>query len=62
MQEASLVLGPAQAVTFPVTARMPNTVAAFRAGAILRIHFEVHPAGGATRPLAREASTFIVPR
>lgn len=62
IKNTTVTLEPAQATTFPVTVRMPNTVAVSRAGDILPIHFEVRQVGDTSQLLMKEASTFIVPR
>lgn len=61
-QTVVVALGPAQAATLPVTVRVPQATAAAHAGEIAPLHFQlVHPAG-AHAPLAREESTFMLPR
>lgn len=62
LNHSTVVLQPAQAHTFTVTARMSYQVAASKAGEIIDIHFEVSdPAHPSLEPV-REPSTFIVPR
>lgn len=59
---STVVLPPAQAHTFTVTAHMPQAVAASKAGEIIDIHFEVSDPAHPSVPPVREPSTFIVPR
>ncbi|MBT9553969.1 MAG: cytochrome c oxidase accessory protein CcoG [Hydrogenophaga sp.] len=59
---STVVLPPAQAHTFTVTAHMPQAVAAPKAGEIIDIHFEVSDPAHPSLPPVREPSTFIVPR
>jgi len=62
LDHSTVVLQPAVAHTFTVTARMPNAVAAPKAGEIINIHFEVTDTAHPWLKLVREPSTFIVPR
>jgi cytochrome c oxidase accessory protein FixG len=55
-------LGPAQATTLPVTVRVPQATAAAHAGQIAPIHFQVFHPTGPQALLAREDSTFMLPR
>jgi cytochrome c oxidase accessory protein FixG len=62
LNHSTVVLQPAQAHTFTVTARMSYQVAASKAGEIIDIHFEVSDPAHPSREPVREPSTFIVPR
>lgn len=62
LSPSAVLLQPAQATTFTVTARMPSEVAISKAGEIIDIHFEVTDPDHPSLQRARERSTFIVPR
>jgi len=55
-------LGPAQAATLPVTVRVPQATAAAHAGQIAPIRFQLVRPADTHAPLAREDSTFMLPR
>lgn len=62
IRSSNVVLQPAEATTFPVTVRMPSSVAATKAGEIFEFYFKVSsPEVGSIKPF-KERSTFVVPR
>ncbi|OQC17637.1 MAG: quinol dehydrogenase membrane component [Alphaproteobacteria bacterium ADurb.Bin100] len=62
LHRSTVVLQPAQATNLTVTARMPNAMAATKAGEILNIHFNVTDIDHPSAKPVREPSTFIVSR
>ncbi|MDP3927299.1 MAG: cytochrome c oxidase accessory protein CcoG [Hydrogenophaga sp.] len=62
LSPSAVLLQPAQATTFTVTARMHSEVAISKAGEIIDIHFEVTDPDHPSLQRIRERSTFIVPR